>query len=113
MTKKDFGEITRIIREDILKLSQDELATEIGSAQSLVSRMERGQGTIDHLLSLLDYYKKKGLKTHMIFYEPFQKELLVEDTTSTNVDQVLHVAQHYKETLIADFNKLILMLNTL
>ena len=59
MTKKDFGEITRIIREDILKLSQDELATEIGSAQSLVSRMERGQGTIDHLFEFIGLLQEK------------------------------------------------------
>jgi transcriptional regulator with XRE-family HTH domain len=113
MTKIELGERTTIIREEILNLTQDELAVALGTTQTLVSRMERGMGTIDYLLSLLDFYETKGLKSHMVFSSPFQKELLPQSGNTSNVEQVLHFTQLIKENFNGDFSKLIMLINTL
>lgn len=113
MTKTELGERTRIIREEILNMTQEELAVALGTTQTLVSRMERGMGTVDYLLDLLSFYDNKGLKSHMIFHSPFQKELLPQTGTTSNVDQVLHFAQMIKENFNGDLNKLIMLVNTL
>lgn len=112
MTKQEFGERTRIIREAILGLTQTELAEALGSEQTLVSRMERGLATFDYVLNLLDYYKTKGLIPHMIFYTPFQKELLLQNT-SANSEQVIENLIKIKEHVAEDVDRAILLVNAL
>lgn len=72
MTIVEFGNIIRKIREEILFMTQKELAMELKTAQAVISRLEKGKGgTIPFVLELLTFFQKKGVKSHMIFFEPF------------------------------------------
>jgi predicted transcriptional regulator len=72
MDIKEFGSIIRDIREDILEISQSQLAIEIKSRQGLVSRLENGKGaTADIVFDVLVFLESKRINTHMIFFKPF------------------------------------------
>jgi predicted transcriptional regulator len=113
MTKKELGERVRIIREDILKIKQGELAIELGMQQSLISRMEKGETSLDQILTLLEYYEKKGIKSHMLLRPVFEKNLLLEEDIPFNADQMLSIIEEVKEANNAGFTRLSLLIKAM
>lgn len=112
MTPQELGKVLAIIRDEILKISQEELAAKLDVSQSVVSRMERGLGTLEYLCSLITFFKEQGIKTHMIWFEPFQKDLLLQ-TPTTNVEQIRETIREMKDDTVADYNRLIMLVNAL
>lgn len=72
MDLKEFGIIIRDIREQLLDITQNQLATEVNSTQALLSRLENGKGSTPQLVfAVLEALRKKNIKTHLIFVKPF------------------------------------------
>lgn len=95
MTKPQLVERLRLIRKDVLKLSQTELAEQIGTKQVLISRMElKGKGTIDLLIDLLNFYEKKGIKSYIVLLPNFSIEMLTND--NSNKSEIDKLAEEVK-----------------
>lgn len=81
MILKDVGSIIKMIRSEILKINQVQLAEQVDSSQILISRLERGHGaSILLLLKVIDYFRSVGINAHNIFYEPFDRRLLLKES---------------------------------
>ena len=76
MTLVEFGNVIRYIREEILLMTQKELASELNSNQTIISRLEKGKGAT---VPFVSFFQKKGVKSHMIFHEPFNFTYLTSD----------------------------------
>jgi transcriptional regulator with XRE-family HTH domain len=100
MTKQELVERTRLIRKDVLKLTQSELAEEIGSSQALVSRMELdGKGTVDLLIDLFNFYEKKGIAAYMVWHPNFSVNMLIEDGENSNKSEINKLLEDVKRDL--------------
>ena len=63
MDLKEFGIIIRDIREQLLDITQNQLATEVNSTQALLSRLENGKGSTPQLVfAVLEVLRKKTSK---------------------------------------------------
>jgi transcriptional regulator with XRE-family HTH domain len=93
MNKQELVERTRLIRKDVFKLTQSELAEAIGSSQVLVSRFElNGNGTIDFLLDLILFYASKGVSVNTLFAETFDPSKALDskpETISLNITNIV------------------------
>ena len=75
----EFGRRVKVIREDLLKLKQSEFATEIGTIQGVVSRLEHGiGGNTLAVFRIINYLNSKGYYGGMIFKEPFNINNLIK-----------------------------------
>ncbi len=89
MTLVEFGNAIRYIREEILLMTQKELAKELNYTQSLLSRVEKGKGAkVDFVLEIVSFFQKKGVKSHMIFHEPFNIENLTSDKKQQMMNEI-------------------------
>lgn len=88
MNLEQFGILVRTIREK-LNINQKELAKELDVKQTIISRLELGKGgTIEIAFKVIAYFQKKGIRSHMIFFEPFDEELLFKDPNQELVSQL-------------------------
>ncbi|MGE9310893.1 helix-turn-helix domain-containing protein [Niabella sp. CJ426] len=75
MDRSEFGKRLKAVRSNVLKMSQGELATELGVIQPLVSRLENGLGgTIELLFEIVAYFYQKGYPAYSLFYKDFNIE---------------------------------------
>jgi transcriptional regulator with XRE-family HTH domain len=113
MTLQEFGKIVREIREKELHLQQKEMAEELNVPPTMVSRLEIGQGgRIDFVFQVLEYFKTKGLKSHMIFSDHFQLSNL-QRSDLVNIDQIVEIIQDMKKYNDREVEKVIMMLKSL
>lgn len=113
MTISELGKIFKIIREDFLKLTQTELGEKLKLNQSIISRLERGDGgTIETLFVFMDYMEENKLNSHAIFIEPFDKDMVPKVRTS-NVEQIIELLKETQAGQEANFNKIIKYLSSL
>jgi len=88
-----FGDRVRQVREEILKLTQTELAKEINSTQAIISRLELGiGGNIYIIFDIINYLHSKKLLGHMLFREVFDIELLRTKIAEAPKEQILELA---------------------
>ncbi len=89
-----FGDRVRQVREEILKLTQTELAKEINSTQAIISRLELGiGGNIYIIFDFINYLQAKKLLSHMLFREVFDIELLHTKIAEAPKEQILELAE--------------------
>lgn len=75
MDRSEFGKRLKAVRSNVLKMSQGELANELGVIQPLVSRLENGLGgTIELLFEIVTYFYQKGYPAYCLFYKDFNIE---------------------------------------
>lgn len=75
MDRSEFGKRLKAVRSNVLKMSQGELANELGVIQPLVSRLENGLGgTIELLFEIVAYFYQKGYPAYSLFYKDFNIE---------------------------------------
>lgn len=100
LKKKEIVERFRIIRKDVLKLSQSQFADELGSSQALVSRMElEGSGTIDFFVDILNYFQQKGIKINSLFGSNFNINHLTEDDNNKQRDEICQEVDNVRLSL--------------
>jgi transcriptional regulator with XRE-family HTH domain len=80
MDNKEFGRRVQLVREELLGLTQVEIASEMQIAQGIYSRVERGHGAhINFVFALLNLLHNRNLHSHRLFRNPFDLELLKEN----------------------------------
>jgi predicted transcriptional regulator len=94
MDLEAFGDRVRHVREEILKLTQTELAKEINSTQAIISRLELGiGGNIYIIFDFINYLNSKQLLGHMLFREVFDIELLHTKIAEAPKEQIWELAE--------------------
>jgi transcriptional regulator with XRE-family HTH domain len=79
MDSKEFGRRVQVVREELLGLTQMEIASEMEISQGVYSRVENGHGAhINFVFALLNLLEKRNLHSHRLFRNPFDLELLKE-----------------------------------
>lgn len=87
----------QIIREEVLKMNQAELAEKIGTVQTLVSRMERGiGGNINTLFDFITFLEKEGYPAHYVFKGKFKPNLIRNKNRVKTIEKFI-------EDLVIDF----------
>jgi UDP-N-acetylglucosamine 2-epimerase len=72
MDFKEFGNRVQLVREEILDMSQTELAGHLNMSQVMYSRAENGLGgNIKFIFDLMNFLRIRNLEGHMLFHEPF------------------------------------------
>lgn len=104
-------------RERVLKQTQGQLAGELGSVQTLWSRLEKGiGGNIHLLLEFITYMQKNGYPAHMLFAKDFDVELMkknVSDEKNKSKDPVGSELSELKYFMKKGFEKTIALENLL
>ena len=68
-----------MVREELLGLTQMEIASEMEISQGVYSRVENGHGAhINFVFALLNLLENRNLHAHRLFRNPFELELLKE-----------------------------------
>lgn len=89
-----FGDRVRQVREELLKLTQTELAKEINSTQATISRLELGIGGNNYVIfDFINYLHSKKLLGHMLFREVFDIELLRTTIAEAANEQILELVE--------------------
>jgi transcriptional regulator with XRE-family HTH domain len=112
MNTTEFGKRVLAVREQLLQMNQSELAAQINTTQVLLSRVERGiGGNINVVFDFLNFLRKKGYQSHILFKEPFDIELLTTSVVAKPSNkQILKIIEQLKESAHADFEQTILLM---
>ena len=89
---KIIGNRFKKVREEVLKLSQTELAQEIGTNQVSISNLENGRLTVQALiLDLVNYLYEKEYNASLIFQdtEDFEVQGINFDTKEIIITKIL------------------------
>lgn len=111
---EEFGKRVQLIRENILKMNQSELAEKINISQVLLSRLERGiGGNITVVFDLINYLYSKNIAGKEIFSEQFSLDLVTKNSKdpSTINTQLEELVKELQKTMSADMDKLLLLLS--
>ena len=69
---KELGLRAKLIRKEVLKINQIELAAKLDLTQNIISRLEIGEGvTIEIILKYLNYLYSQNLDAYKLFYLHF------------------------------------------
>ncbi|MCH5599494.1 helix-turn-helix domain-containing protein [Niabella ginsengisoli] len=72
MDLQEFGKRVQQVREEVLRIKQHELATELNTHQGIISRLERGiGGSLDLVFEFLSLLESRGYTSHVLFAKQF------------------------------------------
>lgn len=112
---REFGKRVQAIREQVLEMSQAELAAKINTSQVLLSRIENGiGGSINVLFDLVNYLNSKNIPAKEIFSKKFSIELITQNTGNTKnagANQLQEMVKELQKNMNEDFDKLQLLLS--
>ena len=110
----EFGKRVQAVRENILEMSQSELAEKINTSQVLLSRIERGiGGNINVVFDLVNYLYSKNIAAKEIFGERFSLDLVTQNSNNSQAvtTQIEALVKELQKTMSEDFDKLLLLLS--
>ena len=110
----EFGRRVQMIRENILKMNQSELAVKISTTQVLLSRLERGiGGSINVVFDLMNYLYSKNIVAKEVFSEHFSLDLVTQNSNdpATIQTQQEELVKELQKTMNDDMDKLLLLLS--
>ena len=110
----EFGKRVQMIRENVLKMNQSELAEKINITQVLLSRLERGiGGNINVVFDLVNYLYSKNIAAKEVFSELFSLDLVTKNSNdpATIHNQLEELVKELQKTINVDMDKLLLLLS--
>lgn len=114
LNMKEFGKRVQAIREQVLKMSQSELAEKINTSQVLLSRIENGiGGSINVLFDLVNYLNSKNIAAKEIFSKKFTIDAVSQNAANQNAatTQLQGLVKELQKNMNDDFDKLQLLLS--
>lgn len=111
---KEFGKRVQAIREQVLKMSQSELAENINTSQVLLSRVENGiGGSINVVFDLVNYLNSKNIAAKEIFSKRFSIDMVMQNSKNPNAAtiQIQGLVKELQKNMNEDFDKLNLLLS--
>jgi transcriptional regulator with XRE-family HTH domain len=111
MDLKVFGKRMQQVREDILRMSQTEIAWYLNMSQTMYSRLESGTaGNIHTIFRVLNYLNHRNLNAHMMFHDQFEiKALIKGDVPESSSERVLELLEHLKDSAKEDYERLTIL----
>lgn len=103
------------VREDILRMSQTEIAWYLNMSQTMYSRLESGTaGNIHTIFRVTNYLTHRNLNAHMMFVEQFDlKALIRADVPERSSERVLELLDHLKDSAKEDYERLTILRETI
>ena len=114
LNMQEFGKRVQAIREQVLKMSQSELAEKINTSQVLLSRIENGiGGSINVVFDLVNYLNSKNIAAKEIFSQQFSIDQVVQISGNPKKarTEIEKMVKKIQKSMDADFDKLLLMLS--
>lgn len=114
LNMKEFGKRVQAIREQVLEMSQSELAEKINTSQVLLSRLENGiGGSINVLFDLVNYLNSRNIAAKEIFSKRFSIDLVTQNSKNLNAatTQIQSLVKELQKNMNEDFDKLQLLLS--
>ncbi|MEO6836797.1 MAG: helix-turn-helix transcriptional regulator [Ginsengibacter sp.] len=110
----EFGRRVQMIRENVLKMNQSELAEKINTTQVLLSRLENGiGGNINVVFDLVNYLYSKNIAAKEVFSKQFSIDLVTtnsNDPATINI-QLEELVKELQNTINEDMDKLLFLLS--
>jgi transcriptional regulator with XRE-family HTH domain len=114
LNMQEFGKRVQAIREQVLNMSQSELAEKINTSQVLLSRIENGiGGSINVVFDLVNYLNSKNIAAKEIFGKQFSIDRVVQVPGNSKKarTQIEKKVKELQKSMSADFDKLLLLLS--
>jgi transcriptional regulator with XRE-family HTH domain len=112
MDMTEFGRRIRQVREQILEMTQTELAGHLNMSQAIYSRAEGGVGgSLLFVFTMLNFLHARNLRAHRLFREPFDVAYLRQEATLSVPDErAFELISELKDHARADLEKTIVLL---
>jgi transcriptional regulator with XRE-family HTH domain len=113
MDFKEFGKRLRTIREDVLKMTQKELAEKLHMHQVMYSKIENGLGgNILFIFELMNFLHSRNLNAPMIFREPFDLDRVTKTYASANPEErSIELMSQVRESARALYDKTTILMD--
>jgi transcriptional regulator with XRE-family HTH domain len=88
MDFKEFGKRLRMIREEVLQMTQREIAEQLHMHQVMYSKVENGLGgNILFMFELMNFLHSRNINAPMIFREPFELDRMTKTYVAGTPDE--------------------------
>ena len=111
---QEFGNRVQLIRENILMMTQDQLAGKLGITQVLLSRLERGiGGNINTVFDIINYLYSRDIAAMYIFSDHFSLDMVSEKSNNPAAvgSQIEELIKEMQRTIHIDMDKLLMKIS--
>jgi hypothetical protein len=115
MDLKEFGRRLQMVREQILRMNQTEIAWNLRMSQTMYSRLESGlAGNIHTVFRVVNFLRHRELEAHMMFVPEFdlrklEKPAPAKQTADLSYERVQGILDGLKDSAKEDYEKLVIL----
>lgn len=115
MDLKEFGRRLQMVREEMLRMSQTEIAWHLNMSQTMYSRLESGMaGNIHTIFKVITYLKHRNLQGHLMFQDEFDVRALVKSEARevsgfNERERLLELMEQLKHSAKEDYENLTIL----
>ena len=115
MDLKEFGRRLQMVREQILRMNQTEIAWNLRMSQTMYSRLESGlAGNIHTVFRVVSFLRHKELQAHMMFAEVFdlkklEKQEPAKQAADVSFERMQGILEGLKDSAKEDYEKLVIL----
>ena len=115
MDLKEFGRRLQMVREQVLRMNQTEIAWNLRMSQTMYSRLESGlAGNIHTVFRVVSFLRHKELQAHMMFAEEFdlkklEKQEAPKQAADVSYERMQGILEGLKDSAKEDYEKLVIL----